>query len=264
MIRIGTVQTSSYETLFETLNRLRYFAALAKEAGCVALCFPECYLTGYAPEQAADKAIRRNCEELKTVTAIAKEYDIDLLVGFMERTNDIFHITHAIFRPDGTTAYYKKTHLGQKERLFFAAGDKLEVFPLSCGLQFGFQLCVETHFPDITQTLSLHGAELIFAPHAVPRVAGERQKIWNKFIPARSYDNRVYLVCCNHADGERFAGGCLVTGPDGEEVASFYEDTSHLLCFDVDTELLRHFRDTNDKLSARYYPAHRRPGLYHP
>lgn len=100
---------------------------------------------------------------------------MDILAGFMEKAGDTFYITHGIFRRDGTRDYYRKTQLGKSEKLFFASGDTLEVFFLTNWLKIGIPLCVETHYPEITQALALKGAAVIFAPHAVPRASGDRQ-----------------------------------------------------------------------------------------
>lgn len=261
-MKIGIVQHPATDVLRENLNYIMKFATEAKNAGCSLVCFPECSLTGYFPEQVKALAIPRDDSALSEISALAAKLQLDILAGFMEKENDCYYITHGIFCTDGTINYYRKTHLGKKESLYFLPGDKLEVFTLSCGLRIGFQLCVETHFPDITQTLALRGAEIIFAPHAVPRVSGNRALIWNKYIPARSYDNRIYVACCNLWDENRFGGGCLVTDPRGEVLAGHFEDVPHLLLAEIDRELISRYRTEGDKRSTHYYPAKRRTELY--
>ena len=261
-MKIGIVQHPATDVLRENLNYIMKFATEAKNAGCSLVCFPECSLTGYFPEHIKEFAISQNDTALLEISALASELGIDILAGFMEQDNGLFFITHGIFHSDGSTDFYHKTHLGKKESLYFTPGDKLEVFTLSCGLRIGFQLCVETHFPDITQTLALRGAEIIFAPHAVPRVSGNREHIWKKYIPARSYDNRVYMACCNHWDDNRFGGGCLITDPRGEILAGHYEEGVHLLVAEIDRELISRYRTEGDMRSTHYYPAKRRTELY--
>lgn len=262
MIRLGIVQAPSTEDISANLRQIRHFAEEAASMHCAAVCFPECSLTGYAPENSRKQSVSQMASELQQTAAIAKEYQLDLLVGFMERCADHCYLTHGIFRADGTIDFYRKTHLGQKELRFFQSGNQLPVFSLSCGLHAGFQMCVETHFPEITQTLSLKGADVIFAPHAVPSKAGDRKEIWSKFIPARSYDNRVYMACCNQWDGNCFGGGCLVTDPKGEEITSCFQDQSALVTFEVDVDLVRKYHDKNAGMRYRYYPEQRRPELY--
>lgn len=262
MITIGLVQLSAGENLGENLESLLSFCREAGDQGCQAVCFPECSLTGYRPEAAAERSVPSSHPVFDRISQAAAEFSLDILAGFMERDGDGFFITHGLFRRDGSRAFYRKTHLGRREEQFFTPGDTLPVFPLSCGLQAGFQLCVETHFPEITQTLALKGVEIVFAPHGVPRVSGHRQRIWDKYIRARSYDNRLYLACCNLWDEDRFGGGLLLTDPRGETAASCFGPGPRLLICQVDEDLIRSYRTQGSKPSSHFYPARRRPELY--
>ncbi|MBQ3662274.1 MAG: hypothetical protein IJQ02_13425 [Oscillospiraceae bacterium] len=272
-VRIGVVQTGSVPGCPEqNVQILRQFAQQAKEAGCAAVCFPEGFLTGYDPGHAQEYAVPQDDPAVLAVSETAAELGIDVLAGFMEVSGRVFYINHSVFYPDSSVLPYRKTHLGDKERSVFAAGNRLAVFPLSCGLTAGFQVCVECHFPEITQTLSLRSAQVVFSPFASPGTSTDRERIWKTIIPARCYDNRVYLACCNQV-GRRpsagsndpvpeFAGGCLVCGPDGVVIAEDFGGQPSLLTFDVDTALLQRYRSEDPSMKYRYFPAKRRPELY--
>lgn len=262
MTKIGLVQATACEAVSENFQTLANFVREAAEAGCEALCFPECFLTGYVPKKAEELAIPPDSPVLQQVSDLAVSSGVDILAGFMEKGEAGCFITHGIFRKDGTRDRYRKSHLGSRERLYFLPGDVLDVFTITGGLRIGIQLCVETHYPEITQTYALRGAEVVFAPHAVPRVSGDRKKIWGKYIFARSYDNRVYMACCNLWDPDRFGGGCLVTDPRGEETAAWYGEESHLLVCEIDREALAQYRTPGHKRAVHYYPEKRRPELY--
>ena len=255
MAKLGIVQFSPSADVGSNLEAIARFAAEASRQGCRAVCFPECCLTGYDTDQAAKKALSRQDSALQAVSDISAEYGVDLLVGFLEKSREGLHITHGLFRPDRTREFYRKTHLGQKEARIFTPGDCLPVFPLSCGLTCGFQLCVETHFPEITQTLALKGAEVVFAPHAAP--GGNRKRIWETCIPARSYDNRVYMACCNAF------GGLYVTDPAGICTGSRFDAAPSLLVFEADAQAVAQYR-SNSSRAHRFYPKSRRPELYQP
>lgn len=259
-MRFGIVQMGGAETVEENLAQIALFAKEAAESGCEAVCFPECCLTGYDPERAEEKAISLEDASLARAAELAKTHGIDLLIGFMEREGAQRYVTHALLRRDGTGESYRKTHLGKKESSFFEAGEHLAVWTLSCGVQVGIQLCVEGHFPEISQTLALRGADVIFLPHAVPAAAGDRKTLWQRYIPARSYDNRIYAACCNVTDGARFAGGCFVTGPDGAVIAEQFSPQPALVCFDVEQDALQRWREEGGH--HRWYPLHRRKELY--
>lgn len=263
MIKCGVVQACSVSEVQKNIETLKKYVMEAKEKECSVVCFPEAFLTGYVPKEVSKLSVTTDSKYIQQVSEMARQYRIDVLVGFMEGYHEnVYYLTHGIFREDGSRAFYRKTHLGQREQAIFAAGDELSVFRLSCGLKIGIQLCVEVHFPEITQTLSLRGAEVVFSPHAVPRVAGSRGAIWSKIIPARSYDSRVYMACCNLWDKEKFGGGCLVMDPVGEVVASCYEEQEKLVCFEVEREKVSCYHEDNGGMKQRYYPGMRRSHLY--
>ncbi len=262
MIRLGLIQASATCNAKENLESIRQFAAQGRAAGCAAICFPEAFLTGYFPEQAPELALQQDHPLLSQIGTLAQSLETDLLVGFMESADNRCFLTHGIWRTDGTCGFYRKTHLGQKEQEYFCAGDKLDVFSLSCGLQVGIQLCVETHFPEITQTYSLSGAEVVFAPHASPMAPEKRRKLWETYIPARSYDNRVYMACCNLWDPGRFGGGCMVTDPSGDILLSSFENAPGLLSFDINPEKIRAYHCSSPDKNHHYYPGRRHPELY--
>lgn len=261
-IKMGLVQAPSAANRETNVEMLLRFAQQARKEGCCCICFPEAFLTGYAPAYSASQSISREDNLLNNVAEAAVRLGLDILVGFMEWDGEKYYLSMGIFLADGRRDFYRKTHLGEKERLYFTPGDVLPVYPLSCGITAGIQMCVEAHYPEITQTLSLKGAQVVFAPHAVPRAAGDRKKIWEIYIPCRSYDNRVLMACCNLWDEDRFSGGCLVTNEKGETIASCFEDAPALMTFEWDPDDLKKYREKNSSPRYRYYPDRRCPELY--
>lgn len=258
MIKVGLIQAAA-DTPEDNLSLIDTGAQRAAELGCCCVCFSECSLTGYTPDNPAHSAIARNDPLLSAVSAVSRRFGLDVLVGFQERQDGQYYITHGIFRPDGSRDFYRKTHLGEKEAGVFTPGGRLAVFSLSCGINAGFQLCVETHFPEITRTLSLKGAQIIFAPHAVPTPLQQRQDIWKKIIPARCYDNRVYILCCNRADNA-YPGGVFACDCAGEVLPAVSCAPEHPAVFEIDPHMaLRYRTDTGRR---RYHLPFRRPELY--
>lgn len=261
-MRLSVAQLTADDSLERNIARTEQCAAQAGALGCAAVCLPECSLTGYSPDAAAVRALSATDPALDAVANAARRHRIDVLAGFMERQGARLYITHGLFRADGARAFYRKTHLGERERQRFEPGERLEVFELTCGVRVGMQLCVEAHFPEVAQTLSLRGAQVVFAPHASPLPAARRRALWQLLMPARAYDNRVYMACCNQWDGWRYGGGCLVVGPDGALVAESWRDGLALAAFEVDLAALERYRAQGADLRRRYYPAQRRVELY--
>lgn len=250
MVKIGLAQCGA------GLEAVRRFAAAAAVEGCGAVCFGETNLTGYYGE-----AIAWNGAELEAAAKIAAETGVDLLPGFIEREGEREYITHALLRPDGGRFRYRKTHLGAREAGRFSPGDELLVWELSCGVKAGVALCLETHVARVAETLALRGAQVILAPFAAPYQSGARSAVWGKYIPARAYDNRVYLGCCNLFEGN-FGGGLLALGPDGETLGEFYGGREKLLGFEVDTALLERYGAAGESPRYRRFTDLRRTELY--
>jgi len=259
--QIALLSAYPLASLEDGIRTIEQYARLASEQGIQVLCTPEAYLTGYGTDQASlARAVRAN--ETAPISSLAARYHIDILAGFLENAADgTYYISHGIYRADGTSDIYRKTHLGQKEQTVFAAGNALPVFELSCGICAGISLCVENHFPEIAQTLSLRGAEVIFAPFAVPGEASGRDRIWRKYIPARGYDNRVYMACCNLKTAAN-GGGFFAAGPDGEELPLRDLLPEELVSVSVSREMIEKYRTGRTEMRYRYYPALRRPSLY--
>jgi predicted amidohydrolase len=114
---------------------------------------------------------------------------------------------------------------------------------------------------------SLKGAELLFAPHASPVVAGDRKEIWKRYLGARAYDNSVYLGACNlvgpNKRGKEFSGGALFFGPKGEVLAENFQTEEQLLTADLSAERLNLLRNPNRvSMKDSFFLADRRKELY--
>lgn len=261
-IRVSMIADEAPLSTAEGISRIERYAETESLKGSRVLCFPEAYLTGYGTdEEHLDRALSVRNGETDRLREVAARYDVDLLAGFLEKTEDgRLFVTQGLFRPDGTAEYYRKTHLGEREKRVFSAGAYLPVFTLGCGLRAGIALCVENHFPEIAQTLSLRGAEVIFVPHAVPGGVSERAGIWKKYVPARSYDNRIYMLCCNLVTGNS-GGGLYGTGPDGCEILPFSAEKGARSA-DLDPREVGKYHEPSAGMRYRYYPAQRRSSLY--
>ena len=292
-VRIGLVSTWNEKDIGRNLEKMKKWVLRAKAEQCEILCFPEGFLTGYHTDPGGPFLERNDQNVFSAIGELAGESGIDLLFGFLENDGNRRFITQAFLCADGRRAFYKKTHLGEKESLLFDAGEELPVFVSSGGVRIGTVLCVENHFPEIAQTLSLRGAEILFAPHAVPGDPERRKAVWEIELRARSYDSRVYMAACNclfqkmpgggkqendSANAGSTGGGLMITGPDGsieaahfgtEEAAHFGTEeaavfgTEETAVFGtIDREMLSRYHRSGMPMRYRYYPSRRRPELY--
>jgi N-carbamoylputrescine amidase len=107
------------------------------------------------------------------------------------------------------------------------------------------------------------GVQAIFIPHASPRTNAQiKHQSWMRHLPARAYDNSVFVVACNQwGDNQRsltFPGNAVVIDPSGNIVQKKVSDDEGMLVVDLTEEALTHVRSH----PMRHFFPNRRPELY--
>ena len=247
----------------DTMERLCRQAAAE---GVQIICFPELNITGYAlGEELRQTALREKDPAMQRAAQIARERNLVILAGLAFASDDgSVYAEHRVFRPDGFAAAYRKLHVAPPEEGILSAGEAVPVFD-ACGVRFGIQLCYDVHFPELTTCMALAGAEVLFVPHASPRLT-PRGKLasWLRHLPARAFDNGLFVVACNQTGKGgstlSFPGLALVLGPNGALLAKRTLSGEGLLTADLKADLLDAVRSHR----MRYFLPRRRPGIYQP
>ena len=166
----------------------------AADKGAELAVFPECSLSGYAPERAEELALNTCVRPVTAVEKAAGKLGIAVCFGFMERHEGRLYISQEMYC-GGERTIYRKTHPGSREAMYFEAGNE---FPVSRGLVCcGMQLCWESHIPEISSGYRKQGAQLLLFPYA-SGMSGERCKDnWQVHLPARASDNGCFAAACN-------------------------------------------------------------------
>jgi len=201
----------------ETIRRSAIFAA-GREASLV--IFPEMFLTGYNIGNAVfDLAEPADGPAAQNAAAIAQEADIALLYGYPEQLGaDTYNSALLIDRRGCIVATYRKTHLyGNFENRCFKPGDSLVLAKLE-GLTIGILICYDVEFPEAVLALTLAGADFVAVPTALMKPYCQ---IANHVVPARAYENEIYLAYVNRCAVEgnlEYCGLSCVIGPDGDDI----------------------------------------------
>lgn len=265
---IGLVQMESI--VGQTQANLTKIICLAEEAvssGVDILCFPEMALHGYSTTEAAKQAEPISGESIRKIHACAVRLGITLLVGMAEKNeNGKPYLTHVAAMADGQIGVYRKTHLGRSESNYFTPGTDFPVFRTH-GINFGIAICWDWHFPEVGTIYSLKGAEVLFAPHASPTIIGDRKELWLRYLPARAYDNSVYLGACNltgrNGIGQEFQGGILIFGPKGEILSERFRQEEGILVCELPAESINNLRQSQSKtMKEIFFLAYRKKELY--
>ncbi len=251
----------------ETGNNLERMKAWIKKASvnkADIVCFPEMSITGYHVRKEIIK-VAEPVPGLSTdfIQKIAQDERITILAGLAETdSNGHIYATHVVITPEGIKGVYQKVHLGPSEKELYISGDAIPVFEDN-GFKFGIQLCYDAHFPDLSTAMALNGADVIFIPHASPRTSSnEKIKSWMRHLPARAYDNGMFIIACNqcgnNGKGLNFPGVGIVLSPAGEVIQSYAGMNEHMIIADLKAQDLKKVR--NHKM--RYFLPNRRPEIY--
>ncbi len=248
----------------ENLERMDGWVAAARRVGAGIVCFPELNITGYGVDPGIHEAAELLPGEAgRSLLAMAARHQAVILAGLVEKGADgkVF-ASHLVVGPQGPIGVYRKLHIAPPEKSIFDAGQAAPVFD-AAGIRFGIQLCYDAHFPELATRMALDGAEVIFMPHASPRgTPGEKRDSWMRHLPARAFDNAVFIVACNQTGdngaGLAFPGLAVAIGPDGRVIAATADGQEGLLVADLDAERLAAVRSH----PMRYFLPNRRPDVY--
>jgi len=248
----------------KNLERVEFFVHEAARKSADAVLLPELCISGYTlkePEKLYDPA--RSQEIIDEIVRMAHDAKLIVIAGMVEILKEGRpHITQVVAGPEGLIGLYRKTHLSPPEKEKYRAAHSLPVFQ-GGDLIFGMELCYESHFPEISTVLSLKGAEVIFMPHASPRGnPDEKMKSWLRHLPARAFDNGVFVIACNQVgetkEGLSFPGVVMAFDPQGRVMKSYAGNEEKMVLVELKAEVRKETRSHRMK----YFLPHRRPELY--
>jgi predicted amidohydrolase len=196
--------------------------AMARGGGRADLVIlPELFHTGYvftsraeASELAEDP--RRGPTAL-VLADFARQRRLMIVAGFCEKAGRVLHNSAIWVDARGTRGVYRKVHLFDSEKRWFAPGrDPWPVF--RCGpARVGLMICFDWRFPEAARSVALRGADLIAHPSnlVLPHC--------QESMRTRALENRVFAATANRVGedvrpGVRlgFTGRSQVVDPQGD------------------------------------------------
>lgn len=236
------------------LATIRHLAGEAARQGAQVVAFHECSITGYTFARHLTKeqmlAIAEYIpegESIETLRQIAHEHDIVVLAGLFEKDRDdqLFK-AYVCVDKNGLVAKFRKLHPFINPHIL--PGNEYVVFDLF-GWKCGILICYDNNIVENVRATALLGADIIFMPHvtmmtpstrpgagfADPALWANREndptsvrlefdglkgRAWlMKWLPARAYDNAVYVVFSNPIgmDEDQLKNGCsMILDPFGD------------------------------------------------
>lgn len=270
-VRVAVVQFDpqvGLDNRERNLARGLELASRAVDDGAGLVVLPELANTGYSFANRAEAYA--HAEEIpggETVSrweAFAKEHDVHLAGGLVERDGMRLFDSAVLVGPDGYIGRYRKTHLWNQEKLWFTPGDEgYPVFETAIG-RIGLMVCWDVWFPEVPRLLAQQGADIICSVNnwvwTPPPLFDESGKCMATYLTmTAAHVNNVFIAAADRIGTERgnakFLGCSLIAGTNGwpiGEIAGPEEET--VLAADIDLVSARSapiWNDLNDLIRDR-------------
>jgi NAD+ synthase (glutamine-hydrolysing) len=221
-------------------ERLVAWIDRAEAAGAQLVCFPELALTGYPPEDLLlrDEFVRDQGDALDRLVKHTAGRPIDVVLGFVDRSDAGLHNAAALLRDGAVAARYHKIQLPNygvfDERRYFVPGTETTRLSIG-GADTGISVCEDAWYGELPFA-AYRGAEVVANLNASPyhrRKVAEREEICRR----RALETGAWIVYVNAIGGQDelvFDGGSMVVAPDGSLVARAAMFDEDLLVVDLD------------------------------
>jgi len=247
MLKVSVAQLGS--VLFDTpatLDRMEAICRQAAKTGAQLIVCPEALVGGYPKgmtfgaivgsrsEDGRDlflryslAAIRVPGPQTERIAEWAKELNLHIVTGVIERDGGTLYCTSLIFSPDGgLISKHRKLMPTGSERLLWGLGDgsTMQVADTAIG-RIGVAICWENYMPLYRQHLYNQGVELWCAPTV------DSREIWQASMRHIAYEGRCFVLSAcqslTKADwpqdlreqGGEIDGRSLIVSPFGEVLA---------------------------------------------
>lgn len=266
-IRIAVVQLQSrVGATAANIASIDRFATEAARRSVDMVCFPELCVCGYnAGDQRVPAAEPLDGDAVRALEKVGKRHGVTFLAGLLERAaSGIVYNTQVVIGPQGLLGCYRKTHVPTSENGTWSQGGELPLFT-HAKARFGVEICYDSHFPEVSALLAAKGAEILFLPHASGgrETPTEKKARWLRYMPARAYDNTVYVAVCNQVGdngaGRVFAGVSFICDARGQIIAEAQSGTEEeMVVADLKAADLEEAR----RVPETFFRHFRRPEIY--
>ncbi|MEJ2720961.1 MAG: nitrilase-related carbon-nitrogen hydrolase [bacterium] len=227
---------------FGTLRQnLRSAKSLLKNVSDATIVLPELFNTGYLFRSKDElKRLAESVAKGDTVAEmkkLAKQQNLNLIFGMAEKKARKYYNSAVLITSAGKVFTYQKTHLFDREKLFFTPGTNGYAVHRIQGVRIGIMICFDWCFPEVARVLALKGAQVICHPSNLILPYGLDA------MRTRSIENRVFTITANRIGTEKranmsvtFTGNSQVISPTGEVLTSAGDRSESLKIVEIDVE----------------------------
>ncbi|MEX1170962.1 MAG: carbon-nitrogen hydrolase family protein [Chloroflexota bacterium] len=246
VVRIAVASTPLTATLEEAVPAAIATIEEAARLGARIVCLPETALPGHRSQKRAvpDYTNAALDDALAQVTAATRAAGIVAIVGMERPTPAGREIVAVVLDADASTlGVQPKTQIDPTEEPDYVPGSGRQLFA-AAGLTFGIATCHEAfRYPEISRSLAVGGAQVVFAPHYVTTDDGSLPHRWcdasnpynEKALLCRALENTVYVAAANVAAPDQGSISGIIA-PDGRLVASLPYGLVGVVAADIDLD----------------------------
>lgn len=207
---------------------------------------PEMWNTSYRLSELTTLADENGDRILPFLREKAKSLNLNIVAGSIayKVEDDVYNRAIIINKNGKCESTYDKAHLVPmlNEHHYLTSGEKKPAKFYLEGTEMGIIICYDLRFPELTRSLALEDAKVIFVSAQWPK---SRLEHWHALLRARAIENEVFIVACNsvgQCNDIEFAGNSTVYGPDGVIVDSL-EEQEDTLIVDIDFKVQEQIRE---------------------
>jgi predicted amidohydrolase len=247
-IRIAVVQTrADTDDPPKNVQQAVSYVQQAAALGARIVCLPETYPGPWTTPM--------DYEGLPSLRDAARDLDVFLIAGTIEPVpgeTDRFYNALVLIGPTGEEAgRYRRTtpegpwiyEGGSFWDFGYTAATDLPVFDVG-GCTIGMLVCSEVYVPELSRQLALQGAEIIFMPAGLWKMA--QWDTWRVLTRARAIENLAYTATCQNILGHESSNAGLAMICSPEEVLA-EGSVEGVLVADCDLDRIRYLREQEDR-----------------
>lgn len=199
----------------------------AAAAGADLVVLPELVTSGYCFESPQEARASGLAGDDRRFDAWAAAGPV-VVAGFAEAAPDGLFNSAILLDGDRRTVY-RKTHLWDREKLFFTPGPEPPPVVATRLGGVAIMVCYDLEFPEMTRSVALRGADVLAVPTNWPWVDRPQGMPAPEVVVAMAAArvNHLPIACCDRRGeerGQRWNQGTVVIGADGWPLAAPADD----------------------------------------
>jgi predicted amidohydrolase len=224
-MKVAVVQFKASTNKETNLKKIINYISKAAQNKATLVAFPEFMMfytnSSQTSKQLANLAEKINGNFVNTIAKTAKQYRIQVIGSFYEKSNKkdrVYDTSFVIDKTGKVISTYRKIHLydalGFRESDKMTSGSKITK-PVKTSIgKVGMMICYDLRFPEMSRSLASSGSEVLVAPSAW--VKGDmKEEHWITINKTRAIENGCYVIAPDQV-GNIYCGRSVVVDPYGK------------------------------------------------